>query len=841
MLNDTLFSDLFGSTEPESNLDIALKLARSGIPVFPCREYAETVRDRDDNEVLRKEKSPITPKGFRDASKDEAVIRAWWRKRPGALVGMPTGKASGTAVLDVDTHDDDANGFEALKTLGLKPEELSPLRVKTGNGGLHIYFAWTQGISNAAKHLPNGLDIRGEGGFVIAPGSRFPDGRAYGAADLSRDLPVFPEELRAPPAEYDDGETGDKETVGLTLKQIKSYMEDLPNRTDMDREEWKDVMASLKHEATGLGKNGKPRSEEEKQAICQVALDWTAKNPKYADAASLKHARDTFWSFKNPSAKNLRTFRSVMSEVHAIRLDQGVENDFDEIDDFGDVDDFGEEPETPAVSKVASLFDDLLGDGPSKSVVEKESRSQKRLKKEQIEFTLGRETPDWVKPLNKRHALALVSGKTVVMHFHPDGRVSYGSVNDLHNYYENDRVKKEDTTVPITKMWMQSKFRRSFPEGIIFAPNRDVEGAYNHWQGFSVEASEARDPTRGCRLFLNHLREVACNGNEEHYRYHLGWLAHMIQKPEEKPGVAVVYKGRKGNGKDTVFEYVGELFKNHYITVASQDQMVGKFNQHQEKALLLHMQEGFWAGNKQAEGSLKYLITSSSVMIEPKGMNAFPITSVLRLFISSNERWIVPATADERRFFVLEVSERRRNDHKYFAALRAEMAGGGPSALLAYLQQYDISDFQVRAVPDTEALAEQKEMGLKNVERWWRDTLLRGEIEESSKSDTQEEIWQREALRIEKNEFRDSYTRWMRFRRFDGDEANAIEFSLRIKKMCPSIVGKQVRIGRGTRRMYYEIPNLAVCRHEFETFIGSVIIWPDDQQNVEEIIEEDDL
>ena len=61
-----------------------------------------------------------------------------------------------------------------------------------------------------------------------------------------------------------------------------------------------------------------------------------------------------------------------------------------------------------------------------------------------------------------------VSGKTVVLHFKQNGRVDYGSVNDLNTFHENDRVSKDDTTVPITKVWMQSKFRRTYPEGIIY-------------------------------------------------------------------------------------------------------------------------------------------------------------------------------------------------------------------------------------------------------------------------------------------------------------------------------------------------------------------------------------
>lgn len=799
-----------------NNLALALRLASQGIPVFPCLEFAET---RDDK--VFKDKSPAVKTGFKAASTDEKVIRKWWARRPRALVGMPTGSASGFAVLDLDRHGE-KDGIAAMASLGYTPEALSPMRVNTAGGGLHVFFHHRDGITNSDRHLPDGVDVRAEGGYVIAPGSMFPDGRSYGALDLSRVPPAFPEDLLPPDREV--GAVGDKPALGLSIDEIRAYMRDLPN-DGLERAEWKDVIASLNHEAMAVDEDGAVRSEEDREAICQIALEWTAKDARYDNAADLKEARATFLSFRNRNERT-RTFRSVISEVINVRAEAAMsDDDFDEMEDIGaDPDGFEE------VEDVDEEVEDLLGTGTT-------ARSRK-LRKEAVEDALGKPAPPWVSELNDRHAVARVSSRTVVMDFHEDGRVTYGNVGDLHNYYENKRVDSDGKTVAITKKWMQHRRRREYPNGIVFAPNKDVPGAYNHWQGFSVVASDAPDPSRGCKLFLRHLREIACNGDEEHYRYHLGWLAHMIQRPEEKPGVAVVYKGRKRIGKDTVFEYLGALFTPHYITVANQDQMLGKFNAHQEKCLLLHMQEGFWAGSKAAEGMLKYLITSNQVMIEPKGMNAFPIPSVLRLFISSNEKWVIPATEDEGRFFVLNVSEKRRNDHPYFEALRAEMHSTGPSALLAYLQQYDISKFQVRAVPDTEALAEQKVQGLKNVERWWLDVLQRGQMDglQNREDGIDGAVWGHRSVSIDCAEFRDNYSRWMRSRRYDGEEVSEIEFGIRLKKMCEKLTRRQARTN-GRRMRIYWLPYLDECRKGFEAYLGSEIAWVDDPG--EEI--EDDL
>jgi hypothetical protein len=80
------------SPQPQANtmpteLDAALEYAQQGIPVFPCNPL---------------DKKPLTPKGFKDASKDAAPIRAWWQRWPNAMIGAPTGPISGMWVVDLD-------------------------------------------------------------------------------------------------------------------------------------------------------------------------------------------------------------------------------------------------------------------------------------------------------------------------------------------------------------------------------------------------------------------------------------------------------------------------------------------------------------------------------------------------------------------------------------------------------------------------------------------------------------------------------------------------------------------------------------------------------------------
>ena len=138
-------------------LGTAVAYARRGVPVFTCEPGG---------------KRPLTHNGFWDATTDPRRIRAWWTRWPAANVGVPTGNRSGLLVLDVDARDD---GFESLALLEREEGSLPrTARARTGGGGMHVFFRYPAGetVRNSAGALGAGLDVRGEGGYVVVPPSR---------------------------------------------------------------------------------------------------------------------------------------------------------------------------------------------------------------------------------------------------------------------------------------------------------------------------------------------------------------------------------------------------------------------------------------------------------------------------------------------------------------------------------------------------------------------------------------------------------------------------------------------------------------------------------------------
>jgi hypothetical protein len=125
----------------------AQKLAGKGKQSFPCKAN----------------KAPCTPRGFKDASADPEQVKALFTKYRAENIGMPTGSRSDVFVLDVDR----------LEALGELPKELpETLTIRTPSGGLHYYFNHVEGVSNKTGNLPVGIDIRGDGGYVIVPPSK---------------------------------------------------------------------------------------------------------------------------------------------------------------------------------------------------------------------------------------------------------------------------------------------------------------------------------------------------------------------------------------------------------------------------------------------------------------------------------------------------------------------------------------------------------------------------------------------------------------------------------------------------------------------------------------------
>ncbi len=141
------------SANPDAKtlLAAALAYAAASLPVFPCN----------------RNKEPLTEHGFLDATTDPDIIQTWWKRLPGALIGIAI--PAGYVVVDVDGPD----GWASLKGDGLSLDDTLTAVTGRGEWHRHLWYSLPEGVTVAPKvGLLHGVDIRGQGSYVIAPPSR---------------------------------------------------------------------------------------------------------------------------------------------------------------------------------------------------------------------------------------------------------------------------------------------------------------------------------------------------------------------------------------------------------------------------------------------------------------------------------------------------------------------------------------------------------------------------------------------------------------------------------------------------------------------------------------------
>jgi len=439
--------------------------------------------------------------------------------------------------------------------------------------------------------------------------------------------------------------------------------------------------------------------------------------------------------------------------------------------------------------------------------------------------------------LNERHAvIADISGRCMVVseifdHNMGRVRISRQTFEHFSNRYLNEKIESEDGkfSAPIGRWWLHHPRRRQY-ESLVFAPGQDIPGAYNMWRGFAVE-SKAGD----CSVFLDHMKNVLCKGDEEAYQYLLFWMANAVQRPAEPGQVAVVLKGRMGTGKSFFSSTFGSLFGRHYIAVSDSKHLVGSFNAHLRDCVILFADEAFYAGDKKHEAILKTLITESSLAIESKGYDIEIQKNCTHLIMASNESWAVPVDMDDRRFFVLDVSDERMQDRSYFREMAQSMRAGGSSALLNFLQSLPLDDFDVRNRPKTAALRKEKLLSMSMEMDWWYGCLREGRVLLGDGewppyvlTDALQASMMRHCKIWKTYSARSSQTRLGQFLR------KVLPQPLKKRRLMgisgyKDADGRDVTVENGVALL---LPPLEACRKRWESEFELLEPWPEDYENV---------
>jgi hypothetical protein len=291
-------------------------------------------------------------------------------------------------------------------------------------------------------------------------------------------------------------------------------------------------------------------------------------------------------------------------------------------------------------------------------------------------------------------------------------------VADFKVMLDNDLVWEPGVEKPqkAANLWLSHQARRTYANGMaMFPDNKPHDGYFNTWAGLSMNPAEG-----DCSLILQHIHKVICDSDDEIYEWVMDWCADMVQDPGNPKGCALILKGQEGTGKGMFAEMMAAYFGAHYRHIIDESHYTGNFNAHMMDAVFVFLDEVTFGGNIKTSGKIKGLVSEKVLLGERKGIDAVTYRNMAHVLIASNEKWVIPAGSNSRRWTVLEVNPDRATDIDYFKDLRHQMDNGGLEAFLFVLLGRELKE-NIRTAPHTVALQEQRDLSASSdsISQFW--------------------------------------------------------------------------------------------------------------------------
>ena len=228
-----------------------------------------------------------------------------------------------------------------------------------------------------------------------------------------------------------------------------------------------------------------------------------------------------------------------------------------------------------------------------------------------------------------------------------------------------EKYANEDMNIPTWYDWSIYPNNKLCPEQV-----------YNTWTGFEVEQKEydCIEPNGDISNILYHFKVVA-NFDDKLYEYLLNYYAHIIQRPEQKTNVCLLIQGRQGTGKTTIAELLMKnlLGKKYVFDTPDIEKICGRFNGIVQGKILGVLNEATGKDTFSIIDKIKDSITREDVVMEFKGIDPVVIKDYCNYIYTTNNINPVKIDEDDRRFQIMECSDKHKNDKAYFTKLRKDM------------------------------------------------------------------------------------------------------------------------------------------------------------------------
>jgi hypothetical protein len=340
-----------------------------------------------------------------------------------------------------------------------------------------------------------------------------------------------------------------------------------------------------------------------------------------------------------------------------------------------------------------------------------------------------------LKDLTDRYALALVGGKHRVVDLEADTfetmslesfRAMHGNVRFTIHNAEGVPTPNEMTAA---ELWFQFPWRRNYHKVTLKPPVHGdqpwiLPDELNLWKPPAILGSGG-----SYNLLREHLEENVCQADPERFEFVTTWFADIVQNPGRKTGSVLILRGEEGTGKSIVGQaFCRMIGPRHSIVLSQESQIVGNFNSHLAMPVFVLAEEAVFAGSKSF-GALKQLVTGEMLAVEMKGVDVVQMPNFSRIMMCSNERWVVPASAGSRRWFVTDVCADRKGDFDFFRRLREQLDDGGLGSWQADLMAWKIDEDLLRNPPNTWELEQQRLDSMDHPGQFFIDLLKEGPVD----------------------------------------------------------------------------------------------------------------
>ena len=336
----------------------------------------------------------------------------------------------------------------------------------------------------------------------------------------------------------------------------------------------------------------------------------------------------------------------------------------------------------------------------------------------------------------KNYAVLLTNGSLSIVDM-AQNKLTLYKLGDIKHFFKNKKVSFYDysagkfvKTNPVD-IWMESSNRREFTD-ITFDPsNKCDKNTFNLFRGFKYEPKNIIDIS----LYHDLLKNVICSGDDFMYGIVWSFFAQMIQQPEKKIGVCLVFLSPMGTGKGTAIQPIVELLSGYSFVTSDSEAIFSRFNHHLSDKIIIYYNEAAELNyNKSLNSKFKHLITEETTSYEIKNGPNFMAPNLCRMILDSNEDSLLKESGDSRRTHYVKISESRIGDKEYFSKLYELYETAGFYETLMYqLSTFDLAPWlpSLRSPIKNEVLLEQQLQSLNDIQEWWLSCLEENRILEA--------------------------------------------------------------------------------------------------------------